>query len=234
MSEDFPLGKTFYVMRHAETDDNLKGLASGKAREPKITENGVGQAICAGEILKKLNNAVGIVVTSEMERTKETARIACDNGDLRNITHITDAGINERAYGIMEGFSEKRRREIKKVGGFVDGEESKENLRKRVVNTVKNHLNGDKTPLFVTHGGAILRLIGEALGGENIVDRLKEQERLAKNCDIYEFTTPSKKGEKWTVNLLTLDENREINRRNIEMAKRIVNRSNGNRNGIGI
>ncbi len=234
MSDNFPLGKRFYVMRHAETTDNLEGRTSGKLSEPLITENGIGQARHAGSILRKLEQPIDIVVTSSKIRTKETGRISCDNDVMRNLPHVVDDGISERDYGKADGLPEKIRREIKLVGGIIDGEESKEEILVRAIKTVKTQLEQDKTPLFVTHGGVVLRMLGAALGGEKTVDRLKEQGRLAKNCDIYEFITPSKKGEKLQVNLLTLDDNKEIVRRKIEVEKRIINRNNSNHNGIGI
>lgn len=219
MSEDFPQGKTFYVMRHAETDDNLKGVASGSGREAKITENGKKQASYSGDIIEKLENPVTNVVTSKMERTKETGRIAYNRDSLRNIPHSVDEGINERAYGVMEGFSEKRRREFKLTGGVVDKEESKEQLRNRTVAAVKRNIDGEKTPLFITHGGSILRLLGVALGGEKAVDELKKHGRVAENCALYEFITPEKKGGKWQVNLLALDENKDIKRSPVTVQK---------------
>ncbi len=235
MSEDFPPGRKFYVMRHAQTTDNLEGRTSGKLSEPLITEGGIEQAKYAGSILKKLENPIDIVVTSSKIRTKETGRIACDNDVMSNLPHIIDDGISERDYGKADGLPEKIRREIKLVGGFIDGEESKESIRNRALKTVRNQLEKNSTPLFVTHGGVVLRLIGAALGGEKVVDRLKEQGRLAKNGDVYEFVTPSKKDEKWQVNLLSLGENKEILRKKVEVVKRISKSSgNNNRNGITI
>ncbi|MEQ1789800.1 MAG: histidine phosphatase family protein [Rickettsiales bacterium] len=212
MSSDFLLGKTFYVMRHAETDDNLKKIASGSGREAQLTENGKGQAISAGDIVEKLENKITNVVTSAMQRTQETGKIVCDRDSLRHIPHSVDKGINERVYGAMEGFSEKRRREFKKVGGVVDGEESKENLRERTVGAIKQNLEDGKTPLFVTHGGNVLRMVGEALGGERVIDAIKKKGRVAGNCALYEFITPAKNGEKWQVNLLTLDKDKQVER----------------------
>ncbi|MEZ5690316.1 MAG: histidine phosphatase family protein [Rickettsiales bacterium] len=210
MTDDFPYGKTFYVMRHAKTNDNEKGMASGGKSQAYLVEEGKKQAKQAGDIIEKLRDKIDLVVTSEMQRTKDTAKISFDRDSLRNIKHIADAGINERDYGLGEGLSEKRRREFKELGGFVDGEESKDELRARVSYVVKRYLGESKSPLFVTHGGVVLRLIGIAIGGEKAVDELKKRGRLVNNCDIYEFKTPEKKNGKWQVNLITLDKDRNI------------------------
>ena len=199
MIKDFPLGKTFYVMRHAETDDNKGGLVSGSGREPSLTENGKEQAVAVCSVLEKLNPPINLVVTSEMGRTKETADIIFDD----TIAKIIDAGINERSYGSADGISEQERQKLK-ASGAVSGEESKEDVKNRAVEAVKRNLGGDKTPLFITHGGVILRLFGIALGGEKAVDKIKNAGRKPKNCAVYEFKTPEALGGKWQVSLLSL------------------------------
>lgn len=212
MSGGFPLGKTFYVMRHAETDDNSKKIVSGSSREPELTENGRFQATRVRALLEMLEIPINCVVTSAMKRTRETAIIACDSPIFCDLPQSIDNGINERAYGAMEGLSEQNRLELKQKGKISEGEESKERVMVRTVEAVKRNIEDKKVPLFVTHGGNILRLLGVAMGGEEAVDEIKKKGGFAGNCALYEFVTPRIKGGQWQVNLLTLGENKEINR----------------------
>lgn len=210
MSEDFPLGKKFYLMRHGQTKDNKDGLVSGGGREPKLTKQGRQESAEVREIIQLLDQPINLVVTSELKRTKHTAKIAFNVNSMRDIPRIEDSGINEIARGKAEGMSEDKLRELKSDGTSIEGEESKEKVRNRAVEAIKKNIDGDKTTLFVTHGGIIARMFGVALGGEEAVDMVKKYgdiigSQSIKNCGVYEFVTPKKPGGEWEVNELTLD-----------------------------
>lgn len=218
MSEDFPLGKKFYVMRHAKSVDNDDGVVSGGGRDPKLAMQGREEAIKVREILERINPPLNLVVTSELERTKDTGQISCDTDLLRHIPRIVDAGINETFQGKAEGMYENKLRELKNQGIKIAGIESKDDTRRRAIAAVKKNIDGDKTTLFITHGGIVARLLGVALGGEEAVDKMKKYGDLigrghaVKNCGVYEFITPKEAGGKWEVNELTLDNNKQIKR----------------------
>ncbi|MEQ1706517.1 MAG: histidine phosphatase family protein [Rickettsiales bacterium] len=228
MSKDFPLGKKFYVMRHAETEDNKSGVVSGSGREPELTEKGKQQAVDAREILERINQPINLIVTSALKRTKDTAKIICDTGSMRDVPRIVDEGINERAYGEAEGMSEVEVRKLKSHNAQIAGSEEKNVARERAVAAVKRsiavrkNIDGDKTTLFITHGGIVARLLGVALGGEEAVDKMKKYGDLigrghaVKNCGIYEFTTPKTAGGEWEVNELMLDNNKQIKRDSVQ------------------
>ncbi len=86
---------TFFIVRHAETEHNVKGIVGAN---PHLTENGKMQAKTLAE--EFTNKHFDCVYTSELFRTKETAQIIAK--DIA-APFISTKEINERNYGIYEG-----------------------------------------------------------------------------------------------------------------------------------
>lgn len=199
-----PLGRNFYMMRHAQSEDNANKVVSGSGRATNLTEEGRRQAVEVRELLVQI--PINRVVTSEMQRSIDTAKLACDH-----LPCSQDSGLNERAYGAAEGMSDRQRQKLLTVSGGIAGEESKDDLRIRTIEVIAKDLGGrDGIPLFITHGGNIRRVLAEIFGGE---DAIKKKGDFAANCGLYEFIAAKIDGEKWEVNILTLGDNKEINRR---------------------
>jgi broad specificity phosphatase PhoE len=197
------------MIRHAETEDNKNKVVSGSASTTILTEEGRRQAIDMQLLLTQMEPPINRVVTSEMHRTKDTAKLLCDCDSMRHLPHSQDKGINERNYGVAEGMSDKDREKLKAAnGGTIAGQESKDALRARTVYAIVKNLQKDGVPLFVTHGGNIKRVLEHTLG-KNTAER-----ELVTNCTLYEFVAPQEKGEGWKVNVLELDDNKEIKRHN--------------------
>ncbi len=219
MSAELPLARNFYMIRHAETEDNKNKVVSGSASETVLTDEGRRQAIEAQQLITQIEPPINRVITSEMHRTKDTAKLLCDCDGMRHLPHSYDSGINERAYGAAEGMSDKKHDEIKKSGKLIEGKESREALRVRTIGAIaKNLRNHDGIPLFVTHGGNIKRVLEHILG-ENTAER----ERLT-NCTLYEFVAPKEKGDSWKVSVLELNDNKEITSRPFGQKTSMVNR----------
>lgn len=209
MSNKLPPGRNFYVMRHAETEDNVNKVVSGSASVTMLTEEGRRQAIGMQQILVQLAPPVDRVVTSEMRRAIDTAELACDYGALRHLPHSRDRGLNERAYGVAEGMPDENREKIKIAGGVISGQESKEDLCIRTVGAIIRNLGDGGIPLFITHGGNIRRVLEEVLGK----DRVEKNGEYITNCTLCEFLAPENLGGDWKVNILELSEHKEIKRR---------------------
>jgi broad specificity phosphatase PhoE len=219
---EFPPGKVFYVMRHAETVDNEKGQVSGSASVTTLTDKGKEQASSMQQVLSRLAPPVGRIVTSEMQRAKDTAELACNSGLLKNLPRNVDAGINERNYGDGEGMSDKERKAFMAGGGKINGEEDKQSQALRVTAAIKRNLGEDGVPLFITHGGNMLRMMEVAFGGTKAsAEAVRKNVSRPANCSLYEFVTPGEKGGKWQLNEITLDQNQEIQRRpvNVDISK---------------
>lgn len=218
MSDSLPL-KKFYVLRHAETVDNKSDVVSGAVSQTGLTKEGVAQAESTRELLVKLENPITRVVTSEMQRTKDTADITCDNKLPRSV----NIGFNERVAGDAEGRSKQEVDAIKATNnGEVPNQEKKDCFRNRVVSAVGNELKKDGIPLFITHGGGGLRILENVLQ----VDEAKQFGRFP-NCVLHEFVPPTREGEKWKVNVLTLNENKEIKRRPFGAVASVVDKVAG-------
>ncbi len=191
MSLTFPHGRNFYMLRHAETEDNKNKVVSGKGSDTMLTTEGRRQAQLMQPVLAGIMPAISYVVTSEMRRTIETAKLICDCSSLRDLPHFVESGINERAYGAAEGMADVERSRILNSGGVIEGEESKESLRMRTVLAIANHLEiRDGVPLFITHGGNIRRMLELASA------KGTDKEKIA-NCGLYEFITPGSENGRW-------------------------------------
>ncbi len=214
MSTELPLGKDFYMLRHAQTEDNVNKLVSGSASSTNLTEEGKKQALDVQHIICNLvpgtDLVINRVITSEMQRTKDTARLICGCKTLEHLNISSDSGLNERAYGAAEGMQDKERNELKKSGALIAGEESKESVSRRTLQAIVRNLEGrNGVPLFISHGGNIRRVIENILG----VDFVDKTSEYIANCTLYEFLSAGIQGQAGKVNVISLGENKKIHRR---------------------
>ena len=85
-----------YVVRHGETIWNVEKKVQGITDIP-LTENGKKEAEELQELISTLN--IDIVISSPLERARETARILVDS----KLPINTDDRIKERDWGMNEG-----------------------------------------------------------------------------------------------------------------------------------
>lgn len=90
-----------YVLRHGQTDGNVKDMMQGNL-DIELNDEGRKQARSAGEIIEKLN--IDLIFCSPLKRTVETAKLACPNTPI-----ILDDRLRSRDHGEFEGL---RRDEI--------------------------------------------------------------------------------------------------------------------------
>lgn len=91
--------KMIYVIRHGQTDWNLKEIIQGN-QDINLNNHGKSQAI---ELKRKLEGIkFDYIISSPLNRAVETAKIATDNKiDIR-----IDSRLRERGYGELEGNSQ--------------------------------------------------------------------------------------------------------------------------------
>ncbi|WP_462249789.1 histidine phosphatase family protein [Ekhidna sp.] len=89
--------KTIYILRHGETDFNLKGMVQGRGVNASLNSNGIEQATKAGEYLSSIN--FDRVFTSELIRTKETV----GQFKLNGTPVSSHDGFDEISWGNQEG-----------------------------------------------------------------------------------------------------------------------------------
>lgn len=152
---------TIYIVRHAESEHNINQIIGA---DPSLTQNGIKQAKHLSQVFSKIK--FDCVFTSELSRTKDTAKLIIEN---RNIPFFASSAINERNYGIYEGmpistFEKDLASTFAKMRTMSDEEvftfrrykscETDEEMIRRFVgflNNVGEKYSG-KTLLIVTHG----------------------------------------------------------------------------------
>ncbi|MFD2968522.1 histidine phosphatase family protein [Sphingobacterium bambusae] len=89
--------KTFYFIRHGQTDLNLKGIVQGRGVNSPLNETGFKQAEAFYEAFKDV--PFDKVYTSTLLRTKQTVQQFLDDG----IPTEELIGLDEISWGIYEG-----------------------------------------------------------------------------------------------------------------------------------
>lgn len=153
-----------YVMRHGETDWNVKGMLQGRTDIPL---NARGEM--AAKLTKKGLNDVtfDIAFSSPLERARRTAEILLEG---QNIPIFVDERIIEIGFGKYEGMPKNRMDEniknfFKATERYVPqgGGESVEQLLKRersfLDELIQNKKYRNSTILVTTHGAALSGLL---------------------------------------------------------------------------
>lgn len=155
------LPRSFYFVRHGETDWNRESRMQGHTDVP-LNETGRTQAARAITVFQSL--PITRVVVSDLARARETAAIL--NSVLKLPLHL-DAGLRERNFGALEGKCVAEIEHMKKAlqqqglqpeeNGYPcpPGGETYADFRDRVIGAIRTHLNAfqGENVLFVAHGG---------------------------------------------------------------------------------
>jgi probable phosphoglycerate mutase len=167
------LPRSFYFLRHGETDWNKNGRIQGHTDIP-LNASGRSQAEQAAGLLARL--PLDRIVASSLSRAYETASIV--NAALQKPLTVEE-GIRERHYGAFEGISvaEMDRLKAEMMG---QGHAPEENgypcppkgepyaaFRERVIAAFERHLlqHAGQNILFVAHGG-VYRVLRRCLFAE--------------------------------------------------------------------
>jgi probable phosphoglycerate mutase len=97
---------TIWLLRHGESTWNATGRVQGQnATAGALSQAGERQAVAAAEALARRAPAASVVVTSDLGRAVQTARIIASR--LR-VPVVEDPGVREQALGALEGRSMSR------------------------------------------------------------------------------------------------------------------------------
>lgn len=156
----------FYIVRHGETEWNVKGLVQGWGDSP-LTKLGEEQARQLALTLSPIQ--LDLVFSSDLLRAKKTAEIIVADG---KVSVDTSAQLKEQCFGSCEGM--KREDFLQLFIGWKElsleekfnykvgkGAESDNEAVSRVIKFLKEIAkdNPDKTILIVTHGGIMRYLL---------------------------------------------------------------------------
>src|SRR5690625_4520736 len=122
-----------YLVRHGETDWNIKGIIQGQTNIP-LNKTGEIQARECGEYFK--NKPVDAIISSPLMRAKKTTQLI---NQTLNLPIIYEDRLKERYFGIAEGKSNIEL--IKKFPHQVyTSQESRLELNKHVMITLNDNI----------------------------------------------------------------------------------------------
>ncbi len=98
--------KKIYIIRHGQTDYNLKSIVQGKGINSSLNNNGQAQAQAFYAAYK--NEGFGVVYTSMLKRTRESVVSFIDAG----LTQVKLAGLDEISWGVYEGVEMKEEEKL--------------------------------------------------------------------------------------------------------------------------
>lgn len=154
--------QTLCFLRHGATAANLAGLRCGSDLDLPLTPSGREQARTAAAALRRLNKPIGLIITSDLQRTQETAAILAET--LSGIDIIVEPALRERRLG------QWNLRSVQETQPWFEarctppeGESDDEFLERiaRGIRRIKPHL--PKRPLVVGSKG-VARAMGELVG----------------------------------------------------------------------
>lgn len=165
---------TFYIVRHGETEWNVKGILQGQKDSP-LTKQGIEQAKETGKALKKIK--FDQIYSSDLLRAKRTAEIIVLE---KKLAVQTSKLLRERMFGRFEGKKVTQMRRILKKQLAIreslsnemhfkyrlepDFETEAESMARFLTFLRQTALvNFNKQILLVTHGG-IMRILLVHLG----------------------------------------------------------------------
>ena len=98
------------LVRHGQSEWNQKNLFTGW-KDPKLTHQGINEAVEAGKSLKAEDMNFDIMFTSDLFRAQETGRLILKEMDQTDIPFVKHQSLNERNYGDLAGSNKDDARE---------------------------------------------------------------------------------------------------------------------------
>ena len=156
-----------YLLRHGEATNNTQHYFSTYpeiGRIAHLTPKGKREVVTAAEKIHKQKEKIDIIISSDLERTKETANII---SGILNVPVIFNENFREINVGNLNGTSitEKQARDFKKNHKERDftssGGEDYSTVQKRMIQGLKEVINQypQKNVLIVSHETSLIALL---------------------------------------------------------------------------
>lgn len=165
-------GNTYFMMRHGETEFNVKGIVSTDRAANSLTEKGSAEARRGAEELK--GRGIDVIYASPFLRTRETAAIVAETLGMDPASIIIDERLREFEYGSLSGKTVAET--LAFCGKFgspltepmPDGGESYLEAKRRFGSFIYDieHTLENKRVLIVTHGIGLKSLAAICIGGD--------------------------------------------------------------------
>jgi len=152
-------GNKYFVMRHGETECNIKGEVSITVNnDDHLTENGEEQVEKKAKELK--DKKIDFIIASPFVRTKETAMIVAKNIGINESDIIFDDRLHEISVPMYEGktwneYHQDFPNTVENFSKKIEGNESFDDVRRRGMSflyDIEEKYSG-KNILIVTHSG---------------------------------------------------------------------------------
>lgn len=92
-----------YLIRHAQTDNNARGVIQGTIVDPEINSTGIKQAKATGKLLKDIK--IDAIYSSPMKRCVQTINIIADENPSAPLDVIKCDELRDLCMGDLEGLS---------------------------------------------------------------------------------------------------------------------------------
>lgn len=167
------------LARHGESVFSARGLVSGDVDVPgPLTERGEAEATALGEALA--GRRIDLCVTSELERTKQTADLALAG---RDVPRLVLRELNDPRYGGFEGRSLDEYRHWAWSHGSAEAPPGGESRRELVARYARGYRlvleRPEETVLVVAHSLPIAYALGEPAPRMRMVEHAQAHELSA-------------------------------------------------------
>jgi len=177
----------YFVMRHGQTEHNLKGLWNFGDDTDPLTETGEQQVITAAQLLK--DKKIDIIIASPFKRTLETAALVAGQIGLTEENIVTDGRLGEWNVGAafdgkpLDEYFSVRNVSADRYGFKAEDGESYADIIKRAgtfLYDIETKYK-EKNILIISHGAVTrsLELVTQGISMRNLF----EQTRVYKNFD---------------------------------------------------
>ncbi|MEO6014592.1 MAG: 2,3-bisphosphoglycerate-dependent phosphoglycerate mutase [Devosia sp.] len=95
---------TLILVRHGQSEWNLKNLFTGW-KNPELTEQGIGEARKAGQMIKAAGLTPTVYYTSALRRAQHTLDLILEELSVVNVVITRNQALNERDYGDLAGLN---------------------------------------------------------------------------------------------------------------------------------
>jgi 2,3-bisphosphoglycerate-dependent phosphoglycerate mutase len=177
MTAHHPIRARLRFLRHGATELNLAGLRCGGDVDVPLTDVGRAQAAAAAHCIANLRPAVGVIITSQLLRTQQTAEIIGavlralprqgaqgGGGVVLHLPIVIEPLLAERRLGEWNGQSRQATQALLDAGRTPPGGESKADFKARVQAGLRRlHGLWSQQPLLISSQG-VARVLGELSG----------------------------------------------------------------------
>jgi broad specificity phosphatase PhoE len=163
-----------FLTRHAESESSTRGLTNGDPRiAVPLTAEGREQARRLGQLLA--DTELDLCVTSEFERTQETADLALAG---RDVPRVILPGLNDIRFGQFEGGPLREYRAWARAHGPADeapgGGESRVETVRRYVEAFRAVLDRPEAAILVVAHSLPIRYVLDAAAGTGPVPKIEQ------------------------------------------------------------